>query len=196
MLEDRASHPLAQALAVHVNAPWQVQQMCRALLATEQHILHRQPSDVASYSAQCRASHGSRAMLLVGSENPAQQQLVEQLGAYLATVEHLQWLGRDILANFRFLPAELLQRHGVDDQALTSRAPLPGLAEVAETLLELHRPGEIDTLRHQVELHPLLRRVAQAKRLERRLRKHRFATHRQCIELTPIGLLWSAWRMR
>ena len=195
-LYDRARHPLAQALAPQVTASWQVDQMLRALQAVEMRILRRQPRDRDDYVARCGDSHGSLALLLGAGERADLEGTGERLGIYLATVEHLRHLGRDAITDHVTLPADHLARHAVDLEDLRNGRAIAGLANMADELLAQHRPDDIRQLRRHAELHPVLRLAAQAQRLERKLRRHGFASHQRRLELTPLGLLWSGWRMR
>lgn len=195
-LNNNARHPLAQALAPHVSSQWQVQQMKLALQAVEQRILRHQPRDHTDYLAQCSASHGSRTRLLIGSDRSELLDAAERLGSYLATVEHLHHLGQDARKDTLCLPLDGLATHGIDPEALRTGDDVPGLEAMADQLLQRHRIDDKQHLRRHPELHPALRLVAQAQRLERLLRRHAFASHQRHFQLTPLGLLWSAWRMR
>ena len=170
--------------------------MHRALQAIEMRILRRQPRDQAQYAAQCGDSHGSRALLLGACEQAEVRQSVERLGVYLATVEHLQHLGQAALDDHLALPANLLAQHAIELQDLRSGASIPGLVAMADELLQQHAPGDTQHLRQDTQLHPVLCLAAQARRVEQKLRRHGFASHQRRLELSPLGLLWSAWRMR
>jgi phytoene/squalene synthetase len=195
-LHGRARHPLAQALAPQVKAAWQVAQMLRALQAVEMRILRRQPRNQAEYVERCGDSHGSLARLLGAGERTDLEDVGERLGIYLATVQHLQRLGSDAIADHVMLPADHLARHAVALEDLRTGTTIPGLATMADELLAQHRVEDTRHLRRHTVLQPALRLAAQAQRLERKLRRHGFASHQRRLELTPLGLLWSAWRIR
>jgi phytoene/squalene synthetase len=137
--------------------------------------------------------------LLGNSDSDRLRRLAYAAGRYMATVERLQHLARDIHAGQLPLPADLSERHGLTASRLRTDEDLPALAEVGRELL-----GEAETEWQRVRpmarahepLDPVLRLTAQAGRVARLLRRQAFQAHRQTPLPTPIGLLWSAWRGR
>ena len=197
MQHNSARHPLAQALQRHVDSVWQVEQMHRALLAVEQRILRQQPRTHEAFDQQCRDQAGSRLHLLCETDHHAGWEAVELLGRHVALTQRLAQFRHDLQDNYLSLPVRLLEQHGIGAADLERGRCEAQMAQIAEQLLECQPIGNalLAEYRHIRDLHPALRHAAQSLRMERLLRKRRYQVHR-LHQLTPLGLLWSAWRMR
>lgn len=192
-----ARHPIARTLSTGVTGAWQVAQMQRALNAVEQRIMGWCPMDSEAFVHQCQTAWGSRMSLLANAENPAEQEWADCAGRYYSVVEQLQYLGRDLQRGYLPLPQDRLQRAGLNLGRLQDDVELPGLNQIARELLS-DAENAWGAVRRQTcnlpSFDPVLRLTSQARRTARLLRRHGFQTHRKTPRLTPIGLLWSAWR--
>ena len=199
MLGNSARHPLARALSPQVASAWQVEQMQRALHAVEQRILKRQPATLEQFHRQCADQHASRLRLLCDTDDAGLAEHIETMGTYLATIQRLQQLATDLRDDYLSLPADKLAEQQLTAEQLRSAEALPQLAELAQQLIASAGPCDSAYLkslgRHQA-LQPALRCAAQSLRLARLMQRQRFALNRRRSELTPLGLLWSARRMR
>lgn len=196
MLDKEARHPLAQALAQQVTAQSQVEQMQRALKSTEERILRRQPRTLEEFLQQCGNHSGSRLALLCGPE-AEDAGAIEIMGRHVAATQRLNNLLSDLQDDYLSLPAQLLSSNELTGSEIEQASKPDALMQVAEQLLNAVGldKNKLHALRRAPHMEPAVRQAAQSLRLARRLKKQHFDP-RQVRQLTPIGLLWSAWRMR
>lgn len=198
ILLDQARHPLAEALSAQVTSEQQVQQMHRALDAIEQRILRHTPRTLEEYHHQCSDQSASRLHLLCGNKEGTQDKLIEALGRHVATTSRLAGLGTDLRDDYLSLPKELLAQHKLQAEQILNAENSPALNELGKQLLNTASQSNTTDLRQAANhenLQPAIRCAAQSLRLAKLLQKRRFAPNRH-HQLTPIVLLWSAWRMR
>lgn len=192
-----ARHPIAQALALEVQADWQVAQMQRALDATEARVMRVVPQDTEACLAQAREEQAPRLQLLAGPVDTGQHSAIEAAGAYVGIVARLQRLGEDVHRDALTLPADRLRAAGLDLDTLRRTPELPALASLGEALLAAAETAwRLASLRRAPATAPVQAVIAQHRRIARLLRRHRFQSHRRILRPTPLGLLWSAWRGR
>jgi 15-cis-phytoene synthase len=198
MRQDDARHPLAQALSSQVDDDWQVAQMLRILDATEDRILRRQPRDMAELRQQCCDRQASRLRLLCNDNTQPHAAALEKLGHFVGMVQCIARLAPEIGDNHVPLPRTVFEKHNLASDTLQQPTPLPALIALGDDLLSAVAlsSAELAHLRRQPALHPALRYVAQHRRLARAMAKQGYASHRRRFMLSPLGLLWSAKRMR
>jgi len=198
LLLDQGRHPLAEALSAQVTSQQQVQQMHRALDAIEQRILRHTPRTLEEYHQQCGDQFASRLHLLCGNKAGDQDERIEALGRQVATASRLAALGADLRDDYLSLPQTMLAKHGLKAEQLLEAEKRQVLNELGAQLLDTEgQPNTADLrqIANHESLQPAIRYAAQSFRLARLLKKRRFDPD-QHHQLTPIGLLWSAWRMR
>jgi len=194
MIGNQARHPLAQALSEQVHSPIQVEQMQRALQAVEQRILRRQPRTLDEFHHQAADQFASRLQLLCEGHNGYSPTL-EKLGTHIGTSHRLAHLATDLRDNYLSLPADLLgqlELSGADIENNRRPEKLESLGDQLFLSVALERS---DRKHARTRFQPALRYAAQSRRLQKILKKNRYAANRT-HRATPIGLLWSAWRMR
>jgi len=195
MLDDQARHPIAEALSPQVQKSTQVEQMHLALNAIEQRILRRQPQSLDELHNQCEEQYGSRLMLLCGCSDALPQASINKLGRHIAITRRLAELAQDLRDHYISLPADMLATTRLEAEELEKPSQSQALADLGNQLIESVGDIQLGMLADNQATLPATRYAAQSVRLARLLRKRGYATNRR-HQLTPIGLLWSAWRAR
>jgi len=196
MLQGQARHPLARALSAQITMEQQVAQIRQALQAIEGRILRRQPGTLSDFHQQCSEQYASRLYLLCGKQD--KHPGIETLGRHIGISSRLSQLKDDVRDNYLSLPADLVRQFKLGMDELENTHQPEALRELASTLFDSTAPlgpTELQTLASDETLRPAVRFAAQSLRLQHLMEKHRFNPNRK-YRLTPIGLLWSAWRMR
>lgn len=196
---EQARHPLAQALVPWVQSSWQIEQMHRVLCAIEQGIRKLSPMNLAELTDQCDQAGASRAMLIANQADSGVQADVAVLGRYQALVTRLQYLRRDLQADYVSLPVALLRDPEVVQAGLAKVATSPDWVSALEALLAPFETPVLDMmprLRRDPSVHNPLRQTAQAVHLVRLMRQHGFVCPQTEWCLSPMRYLWHAWRMK
>lgn len=192
-------HPLAQALAKHLEQAPSANAMKETLAAAERRILQQGPADGNEFRTQCIQEWGSRFRLLAQAGSEPEQHLTDIAGHYYATVARLLRLRREIAQGTLALPRDALREQGLVAADLETDAHSAALAAIAGELLEASEKSWLEhrsRARRLQSFDPVVRLTAQAARNARLLKKNQFQSHRKVLEPTPLGLLWSAWRQR
>jgi len=195
LLDDQARHPIGEALAPQVQQSTQVEQMHLALNAIEQRILRRQPQTLDDLHNQCDEHYGSRLMLLCGCSDTLPHSDIMRLGRHIAITRRLAELAQDLRDHYVSLPADMLAATQLAAEELEKPSRSQALADLGNRLIESVGDIRLGVLADNKATLPATRCAAQSVRLARLLRKRGYATNRR-HQLTPIGLLWSAWRAR
>jgi len=195
----QARHPIAIAISHEQISDWQLTQMQLALDAIEQRILKQPAKTLEEFLQQCTDQTGSRTILLAQSSEQQIQSQAKRLGCYIASIQRLQLVGRDVRHGYLSLPRDLLHQNNISVAQLEELAPLPALKQLAESILEPQEQQllqQLPDMRQHSELHAPLRLAAQSYQLSRLMRRQQFACNQKLFNLSPLRLLWSAWRMR
>lgn len=194
MLGNQARHPLAQALSEQVHSPIQVKQMQRALQAVELRILRRQPRTLDDFHLQTADQFASRLQLLCEGDEEFAPTL-EKLGMHIGTSHRLANLIVDLQDSYLSLPADLLGQLELSSADIENNRHPEKLETLGNQLFLSVAVAHAEHQRAHTQFQPALRYAAQSRRLQKILKKNRYAANRT-YRATPIGLLWSAWRMR
>lgn len=189
-------HPLTQDLARHLTNEIDRDALLRSLDATEERILCPQPADEDELENQCRESGGALSRLL--APQASNGELLERMGSAIEMVARVQNLTHEAHQGRQVLPRSSLHRHRVDWHALEANAECAELGTLLDDLLQPYRASLREGLQapRDARLTNLLRLAAQSERLLRHLRRRHYQVQRERIDLTPLGRLWAAWRIR
>jgi phytoene synthase len=193
-----ARHPLAMALTPLLrdlppsDAWWEM------LDAAEQDLQCRVPDDLQAFTAQCDRLGGALGALLAGALGGAPDDLpaARQLGLYHEAVTRLRDLHLLVQRRHCPLPRQLLEACGLSPEDLhrAAAAPLHQALELTLGPLADQAAAAARVARRIPALGPARRLAAQADALHRALRRRGYPVLAARIELTPLRLLWRAWR--
>lgn len=184
-----AKHPLIRDLAVLARQAAGLAAMRRMLDAAEADVRKQQPDDAAGFTKHCEAAGGLSNLLCLATGHPIAG--ADPLGSYTAAVSRIQNLGRRLRVDHNPLPRDL----GLNPDP--EQWEQSGLAEACRQLLGPLWQGAERVLHDRASSNlPARRWAAQARAVHRLLIREGFPVQGQHLDITPLGKLWAAWRVR
>jgi phytoene/squalene synthetase len=188
-IAEQSKHPLIRRLAPLAGQAQGLAALQAMLDAAEADVLRRQPADSQAFVAHCTQAGSLSVLLCLAAGHAAGGS--EPLGCYAAAVARIQALGGRLQRDHNPLPRDSAlapdsTQWAASELALACHDLLEPLWQAASQVL---RDRAADTL-------PARRWASQARAVHKLLAREGYPVRQAHLDITPLGKLWAAWRVR